>query len=446
MTRVVDAYELSPLQAEILFHAAAPAQPGVDIEQVVATLHEPLDAAALLRAWERLLERHAILRTRFRWQGVAQPVQEVVDRARIPVQWFDWRALAEPERRARLRQLVEEQRARGFDPAQAPLMRLALVRTGEAEHTAVWTVHHLLLDGRSRQLLLRELFACYAGAQLDAPRPYRAYIDWLRAVDHERSRAYWQHLLAGFAAPTALPVARARDAAAPPGKAYGVRACRLPEALTAALRRRSREARITLDVLLQGAWALLLHRYSGEPDVLFGVARDVRPPALAHAGEIAGLLINILPVRIRVDPEAELVPWLEGLRETQLGACEYGHTPLVRVHGWSEVPREAPLFETLLVLDRRTLDAELGRQGGAWSRRRFAGLGQPNYPLTLAAYGDDELLLELHYSRRRFADDTAERMSGHLRTLLEGIAGDPRARLRELPLRTAAEHRELVPA
>jgi len=145
-----------------------------DIKQVVATLHAPLDEGAFLRAWERLLECHAILRTRLRQQGPAQPVQEVVDRARIPVQWFDWRALAETERRARLETLVEESRARGFDTAQAPLMHLALVRMGEAEHAMVWTVHPLLSDARSMLLLLQELLACYEGKRAELFRHRRA--------------------------------------------------------------------------------------------------------------------------------------------------------------------------------------------------------------------------------------------------------------------------------
>ena len=411
---VVDTYEVSPLQAGMLFHAAAATQSGVDIEQVIATLHEPLDEGAFLRAWERLLERHAILRTRFRWQGLAQPVQEVVDRARIPVQWFDWRALAEPERRARLETLVEEERARGFDPAQAPLMRLALVRMGEAEHAMVWTVDHLLSDARSRLLLLQELFACYEGKELAPPTPYRAYIEWLRAVDHERSRQ------------------RGPDAVQPADRTYGVHECRLPSALTGALRRRARQARITLDVLLQGAWALLLHRYSGESDVVFGVMRDVRPPGLPGAGEIAGPLINILPVCIRVDPQAELLAWLAGLRTTQLGVHEYVHTPLVRVHGWSD----ARLFETLVVYERHSLDAQLRAQGGAWARRRFVTRSQTSYPLTLAAYGEEELLLRLQYSRRRLDDDAVEHMGGHLRTLLEGMAA---AALTRPPVRRLAE-------
>jgi hypothetical protein len=419
--RVVDTYEASPLQAGMLFHAAAATHSGADIEQVIATLREPLYEGAFLRAWERLLERHAILRTRFRWQGLAQPVQEVVDRVRIPVQWFDWRALAEPGRRARLEILVEEHRVRGFDTTQAPLMRLALVRAAEAEHTMVWTFHHLLLDGRARLLLLQELFARYegftAGREIETatPRPYRDYIEWLRGLD--------------LRAPTPLAVAGSPQHLY--GRGYAVQECRLSAALSSALRKRARAARITLEVLLQGAWALLLHRYSGEADVVFGVTHACRPSALAGAAGMVGLLINILPWRVAIDPQTELLPWLQSLREPQLGLREFERTPP---------------FETLFAFHPGTLDAQLRAQGGAWSSRRFLNLSQTNYPLTVAAYGDEELLLQLQYSRRRFADKVVQRMSVHLQALLEGMAADPRVRLRHLPLVTAAKHHQPVPA
>src|SRR5688572_15639894 len=409
----------------MLFHAAAAAEPGVDIEQVVVTLDQPLDEAAFLRAWERVVERHAVLRTRFRWQGVERPVQEVLERVRIPLERFD----------GPLEKILQEHRSRGFDVTQAPLMRLALGR-----HAAVWTVHHILMDGRSRVLLWREVFACYeafaAGhdVALPQPRPFRDYIDWLGRLDPHAARAHWQRALAGFRAPTPLVVSRQLAASG-----YATRECRLPATLTAALRKRARAARMTLGALLHGAWALLLHRYSGEPDVVFGVTRAVRPPASDGAAVMLGLLINTLPLRIRVDPEAELLPWLESLREPLRALREHEHTPLVQIQGWSEVPRGTPLFESLFVFAEHTLEAQLRAQGGAWSSRQFRTVAQTNYPLALAAYGDEQLLLQLRYSRRRFADDAIERMSGHLQTLLEAMAGDPRARLRELAILTVDE-------
>jgi len=154
MTRVIDTYELSPMQTGMLFHAVSGGASGIDIEQVVATLREPLDEAHFLRAWQRVAERHAILRTRFRWEGVAEPVQDVVDRVQIPVERFDWRALTEAERRERFQALVNHERVRGFELRQAPLMRLALVRAAERENWVLWTFHHILLDGRSRLLVV----------------------------------------------------------------------------------------------------------------------------------------------------------------------------------------------------------------------------------------------------------------------------------------------------
>ncbi|MGH6884561.1 MAG: MupA/Atu3671 family FMN-dependent luciferase-like monooxygenase, partial [Geminicoccales bacterium] len=432
----------------MLFHAVSGGDSGVDIAQIVATLHEPLDQAHFVRAWHRVAERHAILRSRFRWEGIADPVQDVLDRIEIPVERFDWRAFTEDARRARFQALLDQDRIRGFDLGEAPIMRLALVRAGERENWVLWTFHHALIDGRSFPLVLREVFAIYEAysrggdAELPLPRPYRDHIEWLRKLDFDRAEAYWQDALAGFRAPTPLVVARDREQLK--GSACGSHENRLPGALTAALRERAGEASVTLNTLLQGAWALLLHRYSGESDLVFGAVRAGRRSTVGGAEDMVGLFINTLPLRVRIDPQAELVPWLQQLRAQQVALRDYEHTPLVKVHGWSEVPRGMPLFESIVVFDNQTLDARLRALGGAWSERRFQYLGQTNYPLTLYAYGDHELLLRIEYSWRRFDDEVVARMLGHLRTLLEGMAAHPQARLKDLPLLTEAERHQLL--
>jgi amino acid adenylation domain-containing protein len=448
MTAVIDTYELSPMQTGMFFHAVSGGDSGVDIEQVVATLHEPLDEARFLRAWQRMAERHPILRTRFRWEGVTGPVQDVIDRVQIPVEQFDWCALTEPRRHRRFQVLLDHDRALGFDIGQAPLMRLALVRATEREHWVLWTIHHILLDGHSSFLLLQEVFAFYEAflrdedVDLPLPRPYRDYIEWLRKLDYDSAKAYWQGLLSGFCAPTPLVVARDRKAIELAGRVWRTHEIRLSASLTAALRKRAREATVTLSMLLQGAWAMLLHRYSGESEVVFGVTRACRS-GLDGVGGMVGLLINTLPIRVSIDPESELVTLLRRLRAQQVALRDYEHTPLVKIQGWSDLPRGMPLFETILVFDTRTLDNRLRALGGAWSGRRFLALGQTNYPLTVIAYGDRELLLQIEYSRQRFDDAVVARMLGHLQTLLEGIAAQPQARLRDLPLLTDAERHQL---
>src|SRR6266849_5084570 len=211
MTRVIDTYELSPMQAGMLFHAVSGVDRGVDLEQVVATLHEPLEEAPFVRAWQRVVER------------------------------LDWRDLAETNRRERFQALLGDDRTRGFDLAQAPLMRLVFVRAAEKEHWVLWTFHHALIDGRSWGLLLREVFAFYEAfsraedVKLPRPRPYRDYIEWLRKLDHDAAKPYWQGVLSGFRAPTPLVVARDQSGQVT-GTDRGSHEIRLPAALTAALR------------------------------------------------------------------------------------------------------------------------------------------------------------------------------------------------------------------
>jgi hypothetical protein len=431
MTTVVDTYELSPIQAGMLYHALSRGRRGTDTEQTVIFLPTSIDEATFIRAWERVIERHTVLRSRFRWEGIAEPVQEVLDQARIPVEVFDWRDMPEAERKPRFRALVEQDRDQGFDLSEAPLVRLKLVRAAENEHWILSTNHHSVYDGRGRVLVLQEVFALYEAfsrgedVQVAPPRPYREYIEWLRTLDEASAKAYWQKTLAGFRGPNALPIGREREAGDPTEIHRGSHERRLSVALTAALRARAREASVTLNTLVQGAWALLLHRYCGESDIVFGATRACRRSALGGAEDIVGLFINTLPLRVQVDPDAVLVPWLQQLRAQQVELRDYEHTPLVMVQSWSEVPRGAPLFESILVFENRTLDEQMRALGGVWSERRFVRYhGRTNFPLTVAAFGDRELVLEIRYSTR-FDDSVIARMLGHLQMLLEGMAANP---------------------
>src|SRR2546427_7819362 len=178
MARVPAPSERPPVQAGMRFRGVSGADRGLDVDQVVAPLREPLEEAHFVRAWQRVVERHPVLRSRFSWEGVVDPAQEVLDHVQIPVERFDWRALAEAERRARFQALLGDDRTRGFDLDDAPLMRLVFVLATEREHWVLWTFHHALLDGRSWGLLLREIFAFYdalsRGEDAELPRrcPY----------------------------------------------------------------------------------------------------------------------------------------------------------------------------------------------------------------------------------------------------------------------------------
>ncbi len=430
-------YPLTPLQQGMLFHTLYAPASGTYFEQFAFTLRGSLDEAAWEAAWERVVERHAVLRTAFAWEKRDRPLQIVARRAKVPWDRRDWRGTSEEERRARLDGFLREDRERWFEPGRAPLMRLALFRTADDEWEFVWSHHHLLLDGWSVGLVLGEVWTLYevgrsgALASLPEPRPYRDYVAWLQRRDPDAAGAYWREVLRGFHAPTPLGIGRGPGGGA--GEHGEVRYDLSPTA-SAALQEMARAHRVTLSTVVQGAWALLLSRYSGEEDVLFGATVSGRPPEIAGVERMVGLFINAVPVRTPVPPDESLAPWLQGLQARQAESREHEYAPLVEVRALSEVPAGDPLFETLLVFENFPVDASASEPRGGVEIAGFRAFERTNYPLTLIVAPADGLVLRAQFDADRLDEGEVHALLGHLGTLLEGFARSPEARLGDLPL------------
>ncbi|PSB29399.1 non-ribosomal peptide synthetase [Stenomitos frigidus] len=442
-------YPLSPMQQGMLFHSLHEPENGVDLEQIVCTLRENLELPLFIQAWEQVIERHPILRTSFRWSDLDEPSQQVYQGIQLPLTQYDWQDIPAAEKLDRHQTYLKDDRQRGFDLAHAPLMRLALFRLADAEYRLVWTFHHILLDGRSFTLLLKEVFALYEAicqgqtVPLPTPRPYKDYIEWLQQQDRSKAKDFWQHLLKGFTTPTPLLPVQASSQLLDRVEHGEAQIC-LSAASTAALQSLAKQQDITPNTIVQGAWALLLSRYSGEEDVVFGATRACRHASLSGTEAMIGLLINTLPVRVQVSAEVSLLPWLKALRSQHLAVRDYEHTPLVNVQAWSEVPPGTRLFESLVVFENYSLNTTLQQQGGNWQNRDVQLHEQPGFPLVLLGCLDAELVLKISYDRRRFDQAAIARLLGHLQTLLEGMIAQPEQTLADLTLVTAAERHQLL--
>jgi len=374
--QIIDSYPLSPVQHGMLIHSLSAPQSGVYVQQLVAVLREELNVSAFRQAWERIVSHHPILRTSFSWDRADEPLQRVHANVSLPFECHDWSRFPVERREELLESFLQSDRERGFSFDAAPLMRQTLFRYAEAEYRWIWTSHHALLDGRSRLLLLRGLFAVYEEilggrpTNLNGARSYRNYIDWLNKNDFAVAEGFWRDLLSGFTAPTPLPSERNRPAENS-SRTFGKQTLRLSGQVTRRLQSLAREHRLTPNTFLQGAWALLLSRYSGEADVVFGATRAGRHSPVQGVESMVGLLINTVPVRASVSWERRLLPWLQGLRNQWIAMRDFEHTPLVKLQGWSNVPRGMPLFENILVFENYLLDSALRAQGGAWENRWF---------------------------------------------------------------------------
>lgn len=448
---IEDSYQLSPMQQGMLFHSQYAPHSGVDIEQMIFTLHENLKVSAFKQAWQRVVERHPVLRTSFRWEGDNQPLQYVHRQVRLALDEQDWCGLSAKEQKDHLQAYLQADRQHGFQLTEAPLMRLALFRVGESDYQFIWTFHHIILDGRSFPLVIEEVFAFYDAfcqaqdLQLEQPSCYRDYIQWLQQQDLSKAESFFRQLLSGFTAPTPLFFDNAPSAGNDQQESsLGEQEIRLSVASTSQLQFLATQHQLTLNTLVQGAWALLLSRYSGETDVVFGATRACRKSSVVGAESMVGLLINTLPVRVGVSPNKALLPWLKELRAAWIALRDYEHTPLSKIQGWSEIPSSTPLFDSIVVFENYLLNSMLQSMGGKWENLEVQCVEQTNYPLTLLGYAEPELVLKIKYDLRRFDDATITRMLGHIKTLLSSMAANPFSCLGELPLLTADERHQIL--
>jgi amino acid adenylation domain-containing protein len=438
-------YRLSSMQEGMLFHYLRNAGSGVDIEQLVCTLPEAIDSSALRRACQALVQRYDVFRTRFQWENVPQPVQNVCVTAEAAFDVTDVSHLAPEVQEARIKEYLEEDRATGFPLDQAPMTRFTLFRQGSSQYKFIWTFHHVVMDGRSFPIVLRELFDLYeaertsSGVNLPEQRPYFEYIRWLETLDHSKAEGFWRKHLEGFGSATQIP---ALDGVSEtPGRAE--MELRLSKEATEALRTIAAREGFTLNNIVQGAWGLVLAQQSASKDVVFGVTRACRSFS-PHAGEMVGIFINTLPLRIRAESGQRLYDWFREIRAANIEQRDYEHTPLAAIQSWSEAPRGTPLFDSILVFDNYLLNSKMQSLGGAWGPREIQLLERTNFPLTLYGYGESSLILKLAYEQERFSPASIERTLGHFQTVLESIACDIDRPLSGISILTAGEKRQLT--
>ncbi|MFI2215183.1 amino acid adenylation domain-containing protein, partial [Streptomyces sp. NPDC020141] len=441
---LVDILPVSPLQEGLLFHALFDEQ-GTDVyvEQLDLGLDGPVDPAVLRASWQALLDRHASLRAGFRQlSGVDEPVQVVAREVVLPWREEDLSGLAEGERAAAAERLGIEERSRRFDLAAPPLVRILLVRMGPERYRMMITLHHIVLDGWSLPILTQELWTAYeAGGSttaLPAVTPYRDYLEWLTRQDKEAAREAWREALAGADEPTIIAPSADRDEI--PAESHE-RFALVDTALNDALTELAREHGVTMNTVVQAAWALLVGTLTGRRDVVFGASVAGRPAELPGMESMLGLFINTVPVRVRLDPAQTVSGLLSGLQAEQSALLDHQFLSL------SEVQRLAGAgasFDTIMAFENFPSGAQGRLSGPSALRVVDSGIRESiSYPLGLVAGSIGGLGMRLNYRPDVFGADEAQGVLDRLLLLLGRMAADPDALLGRIDVLGEAE-RSLV--
>ncbi|MGW0518409.1 non-ribosomal peptide synthase/polyketide synthase [Crossiella sp. NPDC003009] len=441
---VEDIYPLTPLQAGMLFHSLVDTEGGAYVDQARLRLTGVSDPRALGQAWQRVVDRTPVLRSHLEWQGLDQPVQVVHRRIELPVEYFDWRALSEEDTRTELDRLLAEDLAAGVDVTKAPLLRLMIARLGADEVLLVWTSHHVLLDGWSTSAVFAEVSEQYAAItggrepELSPRRPFREYLQWLAGQDLAAAEEFWRQALSGVDSATALPFDR-QPLEAHRAESTGELAHHLSTEESARLHEVAKRNGLTVNTLVQGVWALLLSRHSGQRDIVFGSIVSGRPAELPGVESMVGMFINTVPTRVRVAPERPLLPWLRELQAEQSEARRFDFVSLNQVQGWSEI--QGNLFDSIVVFENYPLGDD--SLDGAPKVGQVDMVDTTTLPLALAAFLDERLRLELSYDPRLFDEATVRRLLDQTALLLTELAARPERTLAELPW-LSTQDRQLV--
>lgn len=437
MENVADVYTLTPLQQGLLYHTINAPGSGVFVDQVGCRLRGGLDRDAFVTAWRLLLRRHDALRTCFLWDGLDAPLQVV--RERVDISWCeeDWRGLDDDGRAARLAALKRDDRLRGIDVGEAPLMHMRLLRFGDDDWYWLWCFHHLISDGWSTALLLGELWRDYAqlrGAATPPSTPgfrYRDYVAWRGQRDRTGEEAFWREQLAGLSGPGRWPVYGAMRSDAEALHAQTERLLSADD--SAALVALTTRHQVTLSTLMQAAWGLLLSKHSHADDVVFGVTMSGRSAPLEGIEQAVGLFINTLPLRLQIDPSMSLADWLGRLQRKNFELLNWEASSLVDIQRWSGQPAGEALFDSILVFENYpAVSADTAGTGLDITPPVIAE--HSSYPLALLVVPGQRLRLIAVHDSARFAADWTADLLAQLAGLLAAFAATPERPLGEFGL------------
>ncbi|EKS9796440.1 MULTISPECIES: non-ribosomal peptide synthetase [Burkholderia] len=440
-----DVYPLSPMQQGILFHALFAPGHASYVNQLVATA-TALDADRFAAAFDASIARHDILRTSV-MPDEAAPLQCVHRHARMPVEQLDWRTRGDTFD-ADFDTWLAADRARGFDWREPPLMRLTLIRVTDDAWRVVWTRHHVLLDGWSTARLLADVLRDYRDPDAVSPfasRPalrYRDFIAWLGTRDRDADERFWTERLARLDAPT-LIAERTADRADADMVTW--RATLDADTLTR-VAQTARALKLTVNTLVQGAWALALQRMTHQPAVAFGATVAGRPDALADVDSVLGLFINTLPVITAPAPQQRAADWLQTLQRENAAAAEHAHTPLADIQRWARGAGGA-LFDTLVVFENYPVD-ESARDADprALALSDVRSIEATDFALTLVIESGAELTIDYGYDTARVDARQVETWHRVFACALDALARTPDARLGTLSIADEATRDALAQA
>ncbi|MBU1627178.1 hypothetical protein KKB18_07395 [bacterium] len=434
-----DAYELSPMQQDNLKQYIESQGEGLFHENLLFNFTGKIDTDIFRKCWERVLDRHSILRTAFFHRGLKKPIQAVHKKTMLPLDIVDWRDMSREEQERTLDSLMEKDQMNDYILEHPPLMRLTLFLTGSDTFSFWWRFHHMLMDGWAFSVVLGDFLAFYRSyynrdEEMDIfpCYDYREYISWRKNRDTAKEEAFWTKYLDGCVYQRTLVKLKSPE----------------PGSVTTTLRHRRidydiielfqpiqniiKARELTLNAVFQGIFMLLMSHYCGEEiDMVTGSMAADRPLSLENAHARVGLFVNTLPIRYKIEPEGKFVEWAKGLQSSMMTTFQYSSSSEQDIKMWCNISKKVDIFHTVLIFENIPLVKDPFR--GMEFRITDDSLeSRPNYPLSVFVWPDENLKLKIVYDQRRYSEESARNVLGNMKKGLERLIENPDISVKEL--------------
>ncbi|UCH92861.1 MAG: amino acid adenylation domain-containing protein [Candidatus Aminicenantes bacterium] len=450
-SNVENIYALSPMQEGMLFHAVMDEQSTVYVEQTRFTARGTIDPDLFEKTFNHLIKTYDILRTVFAYKKTKRPRQVVFKDGEVDVYFEDISHLKRGEADTYLETFSQEDRERGFDLTKGPLMRVSLFKVSSDTWHLVWSFHHILMDGWCLGILFNDFLNIYRALKKNEPLepgqviPYKNYIQWLENLEKQKGLDYWKNYLEGYEPQTFQPNLR-QSSKEVPYKLEKYR-FRIIGSLTGKLVKAAAENQVTLNMLIQTLWGILVQRYTNTPDIVFGTVVSGRPPEIHGIERMVGLFINTVPVRIKILPKQRFSQLLADIRQQSVLSKTFEYLPLAEIQAnWRP---NIQLFDHIMGFENFPLQESIKTSTASKNDPGFVvedmeEYEQTNYDLNIVVVPGKEIFVKFLFNTSLYEPGFIRRMADHFNEIIIQSMVNPGIEVETIEMLTQEEKQKIL--
>ncbi|MCP4152097.1 MAG: AMP-binding protein, partial [bacterium] len=457
---------LTPTQEGMLFHYLK--EPGSQLyfEQLTLELSGKVENTLFEKAWNTVIQTNEMLRTHFRWEKIKKPVQVIQKQHHIKPQYYKIPAIGERQQKIRLEEIAANDRKEGFDLQQVPF-RITLCRTlcrtlsptqskhGESKYTLIISNHHILYDGWSTGIILKEFLKAYNGLArgnkiaMPIKTPFKDYIKWTQQKEIEKEQAFWKNYLNDIEPQAGLSIKRKKKR--PQETVIKTRIARFDETLSKDVDTFVGQHKITPATVLYTAWGVLQQRYNNDEDVIFGTTVSGRNAGVKGIEEMVGLFINTIPLRVKTGiptgvtgTAQQTIELLQQVEETLRHRQDYSGTSILKIKEYSGIDANKELFKIIVVIENYPLEKQLPRQKNQLSVKTYSMTEMTNYDITVGITLFEGIEINIAYDEKLYASNSIDRLTEHYKNIMQEIITHPQQPVSTLEMISEKEKAHLL--